>query len=114
MRKLILVATSFGLALSTPSLADAQGRGKGPPGCPPGLAKKNPPCISPGQAKHLFDRGDRIPSGFRDYVGYDDIPYRYRQRYDIPPGYDYIYRDDSVYVVDPTTRLVQTIIDLIR
>jgi Ni/Co efflux regulator RcnB len=36
-------------------------------GCPPGLAKKNPPCIPPGQAKKMtrYRRGDHIRD---DYV----------------------------------------------
>jgi Ni/Co efflux regulator RcnB len=35
-------------------------------GCPPGLAKKNPPCIPPGQAKKMFryHKGDRIRDGY--------------------------------------------------
>jgi hypothetical protein len=35
--------------------------------CPPGLAKKNPPCVPPGQARKAgidpFKTGDRLPDG---------------------------------------------------
>lgn len=37
--------------------------------CPPGLAKKNPPCVPPGQARHgtgidPYKVGDNLPSGY--------------------------------------------------
>ena len=43
-------------------------------GCPPGLAKKNPPCVPPGQAKQRgdWDRYDDRYSRYRsDWWGYD-------------------------------------------
>ena len=75
--------------------------------CPPGLAKKNPPCVPPGQAKkgvttrEWLQRGDRLD---RDYDRVRD-PWRYR----LPTignneGY---YRDGRiVYRVDEQTRRV--------
>src|SRR5687767_7746974 len=39
--------------------------GYGLGGCPPGLAKKTPRCVPPGQAKHLFNVGQRVPLGYR-------------------------------------------------
>lgn len=33
--------------------------------CPPGLAKKNPPCIPPGQVKHRYSIGQSI---LNDYI----------------------------------------------
>lgn len=123
MRKMILLA---GVAAMTawPIAADAQGRGHGRGHgnravvgvgrhCPPGLANRNPPCMPPGQARHLYNVGQRLPRDFRDFVGYGGIPLDLRDRYDIPPGYRYIYRDNSVYLVDPATLLVRDIIDLI-
>ena len=60
------------LLAATPDLAAADppfGRGgPGAGGCPPGLAKKNPDCMPPGQYKK-YDRGDRFGDIFRD----DDV-----------------------------------------
>jgi hypothetical protein len=83
--------------------------------CPPGLAKKNNGCLPPGQAKKIFAQGQRIPAGYNFFTAYNDIPLRYRD--DIPEAYRsgdyrYIYRDNTVYVVDPATRLVRGIFDL--
>lgn len=75
--------------------------------CPPGLAKKYPGCIPPGQWK----KGYRIPSSWADYyIGYDRLPDFYRDRYEMNRDYRYLYRDDRVYVVDAITR---SIIDVI-
>jgi hypothetical protein len=84
-----------------------------PHGCPPGLANRNPPCVPPGQVNRLFREGQRLPVNYRYYTDYGQIPVDIRNRFGIPTGYRYIYRDNSVYVVDPTTRLVRDIIDLI-
>jgi len=85
--------------------------------CPPGLAKKTPACIPPGQANRMFNQGQRVPTTYRDFITRDTlfgrIPERYRD--DIPTGdYRYIYRDNVVYVVDPTTRLIRNIINIVR
>jgi hypothetical protein len=120
-----MVVSAAAMAVALPSLGDAQGHGRGhgkahrghaaqpahPHGCPPGLANRRPHCVPPGQAQRLFREGQRISPEYRYYSGYDAIPARYRDR--VPEGYRYIYRDDVVYVVDPTTRLVRSIIDLI-
>lgn len=85
--------------------------------CPPGLAKKSPACIPPGQAKRMFSEGQRIPSGYRSFTDFDDIPLQYRD--DIPSrygsdAYRYIYRDNSIYIVDRETRVISEIINLLR
>jgi hypothetical protein len=82
--------------------------------CPPGLANRSPACVPPGQAKRMFREGQRIPTNFNVFTNYNDIPVDLRQRYNIPQDFNYIYRDDSVYVVDPATRVVRSIIDLLR
>jgi hypothetical protein len=82
--------------------------------CPPGLANRTPACVPPGQAKRMFREGQRIPTNYGAFTNYGDIPSALREQYRIPDGYNYIYRDNSVYVVDPQTRLVRSIIDLIR
>lgn len=82
--------------------------------CPPGLAKKNPPCVPPGQAKKHVARygtgiGDILRVGdFIRVVDYD--------RYDIQrrSGWDY-YRDDNrLYRVDSGTRKVLAVLNLIE
>lgn len=82
--------------------------------CPPGLAKKSPACVPPGQAKRMFEQGQRIPSGYEYFTDYNRIPDAYRSQVPYLESNRYIYRDNRVYIVDPTTRLVTRIIDLIR
>lgn len=172
MQKFIMLAGAAAMAVVVPSLADAQGRGKGqsarsgqsahgtqghgrarherartgsdadrgfrdndwvlvdgrwvrvaehgrtthPQGCPPGLANRTPRCMPPGQARRLFREGQVLPRSYRDLLGYQDVLGRVPEawRDDIPVGdYRYIYRDNSVYVVDPRTRLIQDIIDIV-
>lgn len=73
--------------------------------CPPGLAKKNPPCVPPGQAKkgatsaEWLDRdhaGDIVHQGelifLDDFVRYDLKPLPYGQRYALV--------DDQIVVID--------------
>lgn len=81
--------------------------------CPPGLAKKSPACIPPGQAKRLFREGQRIGNGYRYYTPYANIPVDYRTTYNLDDDYRYIYRNDYIYEVDPTTSLVRRVISLI-
>jgi Ni/Co efflux regulator RcnB len=79
--------------------------------CPPGLAKKTPACIPPGQAKQAYNIGQRLPSGYR-YVA---VPDRYVGQigdYD-PNRYRYYYDEQRVYVVDPATSLITRIVDLV-
>ena len=78
--------------------------------CPPGLARKNNGCLPPGQAKRLFREGQRVPGGYNYYTDYANIPVQYRDQYGLTPDYRYIYRDNSIYVVDPRTSLVQRVI----
>lgn len=82
--------------------------------CPPGLAKKSPACVPPGQAKRQFAQGQRIPSSYNALTGYNAIPEAYRSQVPYSPTSRYIYRDNQVYVVDPATRAVTSIINLIR
>ena len=75
--------------------------------CPPGLAKKYPGCIPPGQWK----KGYRIPATWSNYyVGYDRLPDYYRDRYEMNPDYRYMYRDNRVYVIDAITRSIVDVI----
>ena len=121
MRKVMMIAAVAAMAAAVPAIADGQGRGHGkghakgqqthPAACPPGLANRG--CMPPGHARRMFREGQRVPRTFRGFTAYDAIPEVYRDRYDIPIGQQYIYRDNALYVVDPTTSLVRSIIDLI-
>ena len=86
--------------------------GYGLGGCPPGLAKKSPACIPPGQAKKLFNVGQRVPLGYRGLLGYNGLPYDVRDRYGagLDPYSRYIYQDDYLYRVDPRTMIVSQIL----
>jgi hypothetical protein len=88
-------------------------RGQRFAGCPPGLAKKNPPCVPPGQARSQVRHGDRVGDVLR--VG-DFIVIRDPRRYDLPqrPGWDYYRDSDRIYRVDSTTRRVLAIQELIE
>lgn len=110
-------------------------------GCPPGLAKKNPPCVPPGQAKkqgysdrdHRDDRrgddwvyrGDRIigPDGRIYRVG-DRLPGGYivleRDDWDrygnlprLPDGHRYVRIDDEVVEVIEATNTIVRFLDLL-
>lgn len=81
--------------------------------CPRGLAAKLNGCLPPGQARKYYDLGQRIPRGFGFYTPYSNLPLAFRDRYGVTypdSRYDYIYRNNSIYVVDPVSRLVSDII----
>jgi hypothetical protein len=87
----------------------------GPEGCPPGLAKKNPPCVPPGQAnkgvttKQWVGR-DRVG----DVVDRDDLIFLYDYpRYDLPPlpyGQRYAVVGNQIVVVDTETYAILQLI----
>ncbi|MFX7984945.1 hypothetical protein ABTK69_19640, partial [Acinetobacter baumannii] len=81
-------------------------------GCPPGLERKG--CVPPGQARHYFySRGQALPYGYGGWTRYDALPVQFRHRYGYGDRYRYIYRDNVVYVVDPRTRLIRDVVDLL-
>lgn len=69
--------------------------------CPPGLAKKNPPCIPPGQAKKLA-AGTILERG-----SYERLPHNIVERL-TPPPYNgmYVRVDKNVYLIDQGTRKI--------
>ena len=86
--------------------------GYGVGGCPPGLAKKNPPCVPPGQAKKLYGLGQRFRPGYGGLnpYAYNQIPYNLRNQYGLNPYNNYYYGNGYLYGVNPRTMLVQQII----
>lgn len=77
--------------------------------CPPGLAKKSPACVPPGQAHRYLRRGEILRDG--DHVLIPD-PRRYR----LEPRSDWrYYRDgDYIYRVDSRTGRVLTVMRLMN
>ena len=104
MKHLILIAGAAALGLAAQagaqpgkghdkSAAHAQGKhGKGSlysygaGGCPPGLAKKNNGCMPPGQAKKLYNRGQRFPLNYGNMWNFDQVPNDLRRQYGFGPN----------------------------
>ncbi|MDU8912702.1 excinuclease ABC subunit A [Aestuariicoccus sp. MJ-SS9] len=82
------------LALAAPVAA-------APKDCPPGLAKKSPSCVPPGQAKR-YGVGERIGGEYRVI--------RDPGRWDLDPDSTYYRVGDFVYRVDRETREVLDLI----
>jgi Ni/Co efflux regulator RcnB len=138
---LILAGTASVLALSVPALAKDHGHGGGNghgnsryeerdddndgyrghnrefrgedsrDGCPPGLAKKHNGCLPPGQAWRV---GQRAPWGNARYIDYGRLPSYYRDHYSYSSNQRYYYEGNRVYVIDPTTQLIRSIINILR
>ena len=67
----------------------------------------------PGQAKHLFNVGQRVPYGYNGLLGYNALPYDLRNQYgpQLDPYGRYIYQDNYLYNVDPKTMIVRSILN---
>ena len=131
MKRLILLAgaamlVSAGPALATPGKGQSKAhkhglvqgginQGYGVGGCPRGLAKKAVPCVPPGQAKKLFGVGQRVPLNYNGLLGYNSLPYDLRSHYgrQLDPRSRYIYDNNYLYRVDPTTMAVQQVLNAI-
>lgn len=77
--------------------------------CPPGLAKKSPACVPPGQAKkyghtHVYHRGDVIESNYQRIAN--------PAVYGLDPNLAYYLVADQIYRMDPNTRKVLAIVGL--
>ena len=113
------LTASAGTALAKNDKNKGNGKGKGksdvvtilpapavrPGNCPPGLAKKNPPCIPPGQVGKVtpyYKRGDILDGDYR--IIRDPGRYRLNGR-----G-NYAVLGDYVYQIDPDTRKVLNLI----
>jgi len=120
MFKTFLIAGAASLAFAGPALAKpghgnhgkhhAKSIGYGVGACPPGLARKGNGCMPPGQAKKLYNVGQRFAGNYGNLWNYNQIPYDLRQRYSFDPGYRYYYGDGYLYRVDPRTMLVQQVV----
>ena len=80
--------------------------------CPPGLEKKIPPCEPPGQVGRDFTLGQRAPTGWGT-LPYRRIPLGVRDLYDLDDDDRYVYRNGTLYVVDPRTRMIERIIEAV-
>ena len=58
---------------------------------------------------NTFGVGQALPAGYDVY----NVPYAYRDRYYDSDRYMYRYADGNIYQVDPTTRLINAVIDAI-
>jgi len=56
-----------------------------------------------------FNVGQAMPAGYDVY----NVPYDYRSRYADTPDRMYRYNDGQIYQVDPTTRIVQAVIQML-
>lgn len=108
--KSLPVITAFALLLAAPVVHDDLGAAYA---CPPGLAKKDPPCVPPGLARRGGDdhHGRRGHFVDRDDLFFlDDYP-----RYDLPSlpyGQRYAVVDDRIVVIDAQSYEVLQLIRL--
>lgn len=119
----LTVAAVVVALVATPALSDpgrGHGKARGPhvshaaQHCPPGLAKKNPPCVPPGQARKSDGRyyprvGDVLRVG-------DFVVIRDPRRLNLEPrdGWRYYREGNRAYRVDSETRKVLAVIELIN
>ena len=125
MKHLLILAGVAALATTAPAYAkpdhakghkghNAKGHvGYGVGGCPPGLAKKNNGCLPPGQAKKLYNVGQRLPGHYGYAWNYNQIPYDLRSRYGFDDDDRYYYGDGYLYRVDPKTMLISQVVSAI-
>ncbi|WP_172676982.1 excinuclease ABC subunit A [Aestuariivita boseongensis] len=121
MRALTATLIAISLLAPTASLAgnhkDKFKPGATPPGlsagCPPGLAKKNPPCIPPGQAKKRYYPEGYVPIyRIGDRIDRDYEILRYPSRYGLENGLLYYVVGREVFRISPETGRVLAFIGL--
>lgn len=107
MRKAIPMIPAL-MTAAVMALSPLAAQAGGPKGCPPGLAKKTPACLPPGQAGrmdrhgHIFQPGERLAG--------DYIVIQYPGRYGLDPNQSYFRVGDYVYRVDRDTKEVLDLI----
>ena len=78
--------------------------------CPPGLAKRNNGCTPPGQAKKMYNVGQRYNSNFGNMWSYNQVPDYLRSQYSLDQSDRYYYNNGYLYQVDPKSMLIQQVI----
>ena len=124
MTRLFSIAIIAGMTC-LPVLAEAQGNGNGRGGdaqnCPPGLAKKDPPCVPPGQARQGVTTEEWLN---RHSIGdqVDDDEYVYLENYDyvywnalpaLGDGEAYVVLNDGIIVLDRETSTILSLINML-
>ncbi len=98
----IIPALGFCVALMASALSvDAKDKPYADKGCPPGLARKSPSCVPPGQAKKYnapYRIGDRILDGY--------VIVERPGRYGLDPRQTYFRVGDNIFRVNRETREV--------
>ena len=115
MKRTALTAIALAAFAASPALAERDHRPRGQDharqshqACPPGLAKKTPACIPPGQARKA-QNGPRVGAPIGD--GY--IIIREYDRWGLTPparGRDYYRHGDQIVLVDSETRDILALI----
>jgi len=122
MNKIMIIAGIAAIASAAPAFAkpdhgnNRQGYGTyGAWGnnCPPGLAKKHNGCQPPGQARKRYNVGQRWSGNYGTNWSYNQIPYEWRQRYNLSASDRYYYRDGYVYRVNRRTNLVEQVLSAV-
>ncbi len=90
------------------AIAPSDGIAKNTGHCPPGLAKKNPPCVPPGQAKKGYGVGDRFPD---EYTALRD-PWKYRLP-KLGRNESYYRVGNTFFRVDQNTREILQLIEAV-
>jgi hypothetical protein len=81
--------------------------------CPPGLAKRNNGCMAPGQAKKLYNVGQRYNRNSGNLWSYNQIPDALRSQYSLDQSDRYYYNSGNLYQVDPKSMLVERVISAV-
>lgn len=76
--------------------------------CPKGLVWRGPSCVPVGHQNRVLDVGTRVPPGW-SYTPWGAVPVELRSGLD--PNYRHVYRDGFIYVVDPRTNLITSVIN---
>ena len=93
--------TQFGDRVATRGLINGD--------CPPGLWKKTPSCVPPGQAKKLGLLGREIPFAYRNGI----VPLALQNLYGDTPDYYYRYGDGNMYRVNRSNNLIESLLPLL-
>ena len=118
MKKLFAIAAVALTITSSPTIAPMA---MAQQNCPPGLAKKNPPCVPPGQARQgvMADEwrnrhaiGDRVRAG--EYIYLEDYDRaRWRSLPNLQSDEAYAVYDGGVVVLSRTSLQILRLIDLL-